>query len=163
MQLVAFEEAHADNTLAWVNDPEIAAFVNRIKPVTEAEHQEWYQSIIKRSDVFMFAVVDKGGKHLGNVWLFDVDNYHRRAEVRILIGEKSAQGRGVGCEALQLISRFAFEMANLHKVFAYVLATNPRAKRSFEKAGFSQEGLLKADRWSAGQYVDVYVMGLLKG
>jgi RimJ/RimL family protein N-acetyltransferase len=161
VKLVAFEKEHAGNTLAWVNDLEIATAVNRIKPVTEAEHQGWYQNITTRPDCYMFAVVDVAGKHFGNVWLFDVDNYHRKAEVRILIGDKSAQGKGVGTEALQLISRFAFEMANLHKLYAYVLETNPRAKRSFEKAGFSQEGVLRSDRFSAGKFVDVYVLGLV--
>jgi diamine N-acetyltransferase len=79
--------------------------------------------------------------------------------VRILIGNKSLLGKGYGTEALLLISDFAFYHLNLHKIYAFVLASNKRARKSFEKAGFSLEGTLKGDRFVNDKYEDVYYLG----
>jgi RimJ/RimL family protein N-acetyltransferase len=57
---------------------------------------------------------------------------------------------------------YAFERLNLHRVYAYVLAINPRARRAFEKAGFALEGTLREDRWAGDAYTDVYLLGRLK-
>jgi RimJ/RimL family protein N-acetyltransferase len=82
--------------------------------------------------------------------------------VRIVIGEASAAGRGLGTESIGLLCDYAFQRLNLHKVIAYVLEINPRAKRAFEKAGFTCEGTLKADRWVDDRYTDVHILGRLR-
>ena len=87
---------------------------------------------------------------------------HRHGEVRILIGDKRYWGKGMGTEAISLLSQFAFEKLNLHKIYAYVLASNPRASEAFEKVGFTREGLLKKDRYVNGVFVDVVRLGLLR-
>jgi RimJ/RimL family protein N-acetyltransferase len=67
----------------------------------------------------------------------------------------------LGAEALKLIVDYSFKFLNLHKVYAFVLEDNKRARRAFEKAGFVLEGTLRADRWSQGRFVDVYLLGCL--
>jgi len=51
------------------------------------------------------ALVNK--KFIGCVWLYSIDFRHRNAEVRIVIGEKTSWGTGVGKEVLRLLSDFA--------------------------------------------------------
>ena len=46
----------------------------------------------------------------------------------------------------------------MHRVYAYVLAFNPRARKAFEKCGFVLEGVLREDRRSGGGYTDVFVL-----
>ena len=101
------------------------------------------------------------GRHVGNVWLWEMDFRHRKAELRIVIGESDARGKGIGPEAIGLVCLHAFQRLNLHKIYAYVLATNPGARRAFEKTGFEIEGTLKEDRWAEDHYTDVYVFGKL--
>jgi RimJ/RimL family protein N-acetyltransferase len=67
----------------------------------------------------------------------------------------------VGTRAIDLISRYAFEQLRLHRVYAYVLALNPRARRAFEKAGFELEGTLRDDRSVGDGYVDSYLLSRL--
>ena len=74
---------------------------------------------------------------------------------------RCARGRGVGTRAIDLVSRYAFEQLSLHRVYAYVLALNPRARRAFEKAGFSLEGTLRDDRSVGDGYVDSYLLSRL--
>jgi len=70
-------------------------------------------------------------------------------------------GKGAGTEAISRLCDYAFERLNLHKVYAYVLAINPRARRSFEKAGFVVEGTLREDRWTGESFTDVYLLAKL--
>jgi RimJ/RimL family protein N-acetyltransferase len=44
-------------------------------------------------------------------------------------------------------------------VYAYVLGFNDRARRAFEKAGFTLETVLKGDRLTEQGPVDVYLFG----
>jgi RimJ/RimL family protein N-acetyltransferase len=49
----------------------------------------------------------------------------------------------------------------LHRLYAYVFARNPRAKRAFEKAGFTVEGLLRQERRFGTEFIDVYLLARL--
>lgn len=154
---------HLEKTRAWANDPDLMRLLGRERAVTEAEHGEWFERVVRgRDDCAYFAVeANEGGAHIGNVWLWDIDARHRRAELRIVIGEPGRTGRGAGTEAISLLCDYAFRRLGLHRVYAYVLAFNPRARRSFEKAGFVLEGTLREDRWAGDGYTDVYLLGKL--
>lgn len=161
--LVPFERPHADATLAWNNDPELARLLDRPRGIASDEHLKWFDGLAGRNDtVFRAIYSEPGPRHIGNVWLANIDQRHRKAEVRILIGDKSAHGGGFGSLALDAIARYAFDHLDLHRVYAYVLAFNPRARRAFERAGFVLEGTLRGDRWDGTQFVDTFVLGRLK-
>jgi len=163
VRLRAFEPEDAERYRAWINDPETAQFIDRARPVGRAEHEAWYRSLMASSSAAVFAVdrlID--GEFIGLVWLYDIHERHRRAEVRIVIGEKNAWGGGYGSDALRVLARIAFGERKLDKLWADVLATNPRAARAFERAGFTREGLLAGDRVLGKARVDVIRLGMLR-
>jgi len=157
-----FEREDSETYRRWVNDPEVGALIDRGDPVGEEEHARWYDALVSSSRNAVFAIDDKDGSFVGLVWLFAIHTRHRRAEVRIVIGERKAWGGGRGTEALRLIAEAAFGPLSLEKLWADVLATNPRAVATFERAGFVREGVLRGDRVSKGQRVDVVRLGLLR-
>ena len=158
--LVPFERKHLDATLAWNNDPELARLLDRPRTIDADEHQRWFEGLANRADTIFRAIhQEPNGRHIGNVWLADVDRRHRKGEVRVMIGERSALGAGAGSKALDLMARYAFDVIGLHRVYAYVLALNPRARRAFEKAGFVLEGTLLDDRWDGTRFTDVFLLG----
>ena len=162
VRLVALERGHLARTRAWANDPENIRLMNRERPVTEAEHETWFESIRRRDDCAFFAVeTGDPGRHVGNVWLWAIEPRHRKAEVRIVIGEAPARGRGIGSAAIDQLCRYAFEQRQLHRVYAYVLAHNPAARRAFERAGFHLEGTLRDDRWTGDDFTDAYLLARL--
>ena len=157
--LVAFERRHLDATLAWNNDPELQRLLDRSRPIEPAEHLRWFAGLEGRSDTVFRAIHLADGRHVGNVWLADIDRRHRKAEMRVIIGDSSTMGGGAGSTAIDLMARYAFDTLGLHRVYAYVLAFNPRARRAFEKAGFVLEGTLKDDRWDGTRFVDAFLLG----
>ena len=157
--LQPFARRHLPRTLQWTNDPQLARLLGRVRPVTPDEHERWFAALEGRADTVFFAVETAGGRHVGNVWLADIDTRHDKAEVRIVIGDDDCAGRGIGSRAIDLVATHAFATLRLHRVYAYVLAFNPRARRAFEKSGFELEGVLRQDRRSGEAYTDVFVLG----
>ena len=163
ISLHRLELRHLEKTLEWANEPELMRLLNRARPISHSEHDQWFASLAQRKDCLYFAIETNADSiHVGNVWLWDIDVRHRRAELRIVIGHGSYIGKGAGTEAISNLCNYAFEELTLHKIYAYVLAINPRARRAFEKAGFLLEGTLREDRWTGESYSDVYVLGKLR-
>jgi RimJ/RimL family protein N-acetyltransferase len=158
LSLAPFAEQHLSRTLTWTNDPELARLLGRARRVTDEEHQEWFRSQSHRFDTIFFAIeVGPAQTHIGNVWLADIDRRHLKAEVRIVIGAPAPAGSG--SRAIDLIATHAFEAMGLHRLYAYVLAFNPRARRTFEKSGFVLEGTLRDDRFDGTAFVDAFLLG----
>ena len=155
--LCPLELRHSEKTREWANDPEWMRLLNRKRPVSESEHEQWFATLKERNDCCYFAI-ESDRIHVGNVWLWNIEPSNRRAELRIVM-DRAHTDKGVGTEAITRLSDYAFGQLDLHRVYAYVLAINPRARRAFEKAGFVLEGTLRDDRWTGDDFTDVYLLG----
>ena len=162
VSLCPLERRHLESTRAWANDPELMRLMDRTRPVSDLEHEQWFEHLRKQDDRAFFAIETiVAARHVGNIWLWNIERRHRKAELRIVIGDAAHQDRGIGTESISLLCQYAFSSLNLHKVYAYVLAINPRALRAFEKAGFILEGTLREDRRVDEGFTDVYLLGKL--
>lgn len=95
---------------------------------------------------------------------FDVINSwgSRDAFVGIGIGSRADWGRGYGTDAMNVGLRFVFTELNLRRVTLTVFEYNPRAVRSYEKAGFKIEGRLRGALLKDGTRWDMLFMGILR-
>ncbi len=98
---------------------------------------------------------------IGFVGLFPIWA-HQNAWVGIGLGEREYWGQGYGTDAMRLALRFAFMELNLHRVSLNVFEYNPRAIRSYEKAGFRIEGRLRQSLQRNGRRWDEIEMGILR-
>lgn len=154
-------EEDTDRIVAWRNRDFVREnFIYR-GAFTREGHQIWIETMIRTGKVIQFMICPEGGEPVGSVYLRDIDNTHHKAEYGIFIGEKEALGKGFGTEAARLTISYAFEELGLHKVMLRVLADNERAKKSYEKAGFVQEGYLKDEVFLENQYKDVLLMAII--
>jgi RimJ/RimL family protein N-acetyltransferase len=163
VRLVSLDRPHLERTRQWANDPHIMRQMDRVHPVTAAEHEAWFTSVVQGDSCAYFAIETVAhAAHVGNAWLWDIDRRHRKAELRVVVGDEGARGRGVGGEAIGQLCLHGFEALGLHRIYAYVLAINPAARRAFERAGFALEGTLRDDRWTGGGFVDTWLLARLK-
>jgi len=129
---------------------------------TRESHENWIRTRIETGEVVQMVICDLADDTpLGSVYIRDIDRTHRKAEYGIFIGEASARGRGVGTATAKLMLRYCFEEEGLHRVYLRALAGNGRAIRSYEKAGFAHEGILRHDALIDGKYYDVVWMAAL--
>lgn len=93
----------------------------------------------------------------------DVINWSGRdAFVGLGIGETEYWGNGYGTDVMNVLLRFAFTEVNLRRVSLTVFEYNPRAIRSYEKAGFRHEGRVRKVLNKEGSRWDVLFMGILR-
>ena len=103
-----------------------------------------------------------GDKLIGELGLDVVDWSGRDAFVGLGIGETEYWSKGYGTEAMNILLRFAFSEINLRRMTLTVFEYNPRAIRSYEKAGFQHEGRLRQVLNKEGKRWDMLYMGILR-
>jgi RimJ/RimL family protein N-acetyltransferase len=87
---------------------------------------------------------------------------HGESFVGIGIGEREFWSKGYGTDAMKVIQRFAFQELNVRRVALVTFGYNPRAVRSYEKAGFVHEGRAREYLWREGQRWVLIFMGILR-
>ena len=101
-------------------------------------------------------------KLIGDLALDVVDWSGRDAFVGLGIGETDYWGKGYGTDIMNVLLRFAFTEINLRRVTLTVFEYNPRAIRSYEKAGFRHEGRERKVLNRDGRRWDILFMGILR-
>ena len=115
------------------------------------------------TDVFTFVLcLADGERPIGEVMLVDLDRVNGSAQVGIFIGEPDEWGKGYGTDAVRAIVNFGFGELRLDRIWLEVWTENPRARRAYEKAGFTREGTLRSDRWEDGRLTDGDLMSILR-
>jgi RimJ/RimL family protein N-acetyltransferase/methionyl-tRNA formyltransferase len=148
--------------LGWLHDKEVIRFleVRHAPPRTEEDIKSFVRSLIRNSvDLLMGIYLDDGDKHVGNIKLSVVSESSQRAEIGILIGDKSCWGRGVASRAIRLMTDYAVRHLGIRKISAGCYAPNIGSRKAFLKAGYLAEGVLK-DHWVLdGRRVDELLFG----
>ncbi|SFC24025.1 GNAT family N-acetyltransferase [Pseudoalteromonas denitrificans] len=136
------EEDITDDYYNWLNDPQIKRNLEtRYAPQSKSQIREFITS--KQGEPFFAICCTHTHKHIGNIKLNVLNVIHRRADISLLIGDKSYWGKGVATEAISLVTDFAFSQLNLNKIQAGAYHTNIGSIKAFEKCGYEQEGYLK--------------------
>ena len=167
VRLRAMKKEDLPHFVRWFNDPEVRQHLKIFQPMSLDQEEKWYADILTRpveEQPLSIEIMDAGGWiFVGNCGFMQINQHDRSAEIGISIGDRAYWNKGYGTEAMQLLVDHGFMNLNLNRVYLHVYATNPRAVQSYEKAGFSMEGTLREARYLNGAYVDVIVMGILKG
>jgi RimJ/RimL family protein N-acetyltransferase len=163
VRLRAYEKSDADALFRWFSDEDVTRWLGPPNFPSRA-HQERFIELASASsdDAKYFAIETLDGKLVGDCGLRFIDWKSRKAEFFITIGEKEFWGKGLGSDALRIVSRLAFDKMNLNRLWLSVLVDNPRAVRCYEKCGFVREGLLRQESYVDGKYRDVLMMALLR-
>ena len=151
--------------LGWLNDPEINRFLDsRHRESSEDSVRAFVDRVTARDGDYLFAIrLAPDGRHIGNVRLGPIRAEHRLAELSLYIGDRAAWGRGYGGETVALVTRFAFEALHLNKTIGRSYAANEASIRAFLRAGYRQEGRLRAHYLLDGKPMDLVVMGCTAG
>jgi RimJ/RimL family protein N-acetyltransferase len=105
-------------------------------------------------------IIIEKSKPVGAVAFLDIDTVQRRAELRKILGEGSARGRGLAEEATRLWITYGGEELGLEKIFVSTLQTHLRNIQLNESIGFRVEGLLLREVRIGHDRYDLLRMGL---
>jgi RimJ/RimL family protein N-acetyltransferase len=147
-------------------DPEIPRWTAVPSPYGERDAREYLAraEIDRRSGRELgLAVVDAGdGRLLGSCGLARFDWQDHKVEVGYWVAA-DARRRSVGWRSTALLSRWAIEALGMERVELLANPVNEASQRLALRAGFTQEGLLRAYRRRKGQREDLIMFSLLAG
>jgi len=151
-----------DSLMAWVNDNEVTrTLLSGRYPLTREAEAKWIEARTAVDAKEVTCVIETlAGEYLGGISLFRIQEIERTAELGIVIGKKSAWGKGYGTEAMQLLVAYGFRQLNLHMIYLTVLRGNPKAAHIYEKIGFVHEGRLRNRVYRDGVYHDLLTMSI---
>jgi len=153
--LRAWKTSDAPSLARHANNPNVARQLrDRFPhPYTIADARQFIQSVAGAKPTMLFAMV-VDGEAVGGIGFFpgaDVERFS--AEIGYWLAEPY-WGRGITVEAIQLISKYAFDVCNLLRLYALPFADNAQSIRALEKAGYSREATMRASSVKYGQIRD---------
>ncbi len=164
VRLRPLSPADVDDILAWVNDKEVvgnlAVFAG--KPLTREDEAKWIESVLRSQEDRVFSILSSvDERYLGQVGLHQIYRRSGAARVSLVVSSRGEWGKGYGSAALCRVLDVAFDEEKLHKVWLMVFATNTRARRTYTRVGFREEGLLREEYFHDGTWHDMVRMSVL--
>ncbi|MDW5443927.1 GNAT family N-acetyltransferase [Polaromonas sp. SM01] len=150
-----------DSYVSWLNTPEINQYLeSRFTPHTVESTRAFVASVLASSgNLFLGITSHQLRRHVGNIKLGPIDPHHETGDIGILIGDKTAWGKGIATAAIEAVSAIAATHLKLRKLTAGCYASNVGSRKAFEKAGFLVEGVRPAQFLLDGKAEDLVLMG----
>lgn len=161
--LRALEASDIEKCHKWHNDDGLYdTLVGPFRFVSKQAEQGWIErkAAFSLNEINLAICLKGSDKHIGNIYLREIDWISRRGHLSIFIGESGKSSKGYGQSAIRLLISYGFKDLGLKKIFLYVLEDNKAAIHVYEKCGFNIEGLLKNHVFQRGAFKNLIVMGI---
>ncbi|MGB9664391.1 MAG: GNAT family N-acetyltransferase [Ignavibacteria bacterium] len=143
---------------SWLEDKEGRFFLlSRLD-----NHGQTIDEVFENENNLLGTICLKDKTPIGLIAFLNIDEYHRKAELRKMIGVTKERGKGYGNEATKAWIEYGFFTLNLEKIYLTTINTNIKNIRINEALGFRVEGLMRNELKIDGEYFDVLQMSLLK-
>jgi [ribosomal protein S5]-alanine N-acetyltransferase len=141
----------ARDDYAWQTDPELSDLDAAVAlEMTYPQYLSDYtfELCYPSANRHEFAIETLNGEHIGNCVYYNVNSAEGKAELGIMIGNRSYWNRGYGVEAVNALLDHIFSQTNLARIYLTTLTWNIRAQKCFKKCGFAESGQIVRDSHS---------------
>lgn len=143
-------------------DKEVAHFTGCKEVFSEEEVMSFFLKSLEEDNRYFFLIIAPDGKIIGESIINKIDWNMRCANFRIALFHMTERGKGIGTWATEVTRDFAFEELKLHRLELDVFSFNPRAEKTYLKAGFKREGVLRDAIIYDDKYADDILMSILE-
>lgn len=146
----------------WLNDPDIAKYLNVVPPLTEAAERAWFEKFSTSNTDAIFAIETSEGRLIGDIGLMNINWRDRVAVSGTIIGEPADRGKGYGTDAKILLLCHAFQVLNLRKVCSSAYDFNDRSLQYNLRCGYKEEGRKREQAFRSGRYCDEILIAVFR-
>lgn len=143
-------------------DREAARLTGCKESFTREEVTSFFLKSLEEDDRYLFLVAAPDGRIIGESVINEIDWNLRRANFRVGLYHTAERGKGIGTWVTEVTRDFAFEQLKLHRLELDVFSFNPRAEKTYLKAGFKREGVLRDAVMDGEKYADDILMAILE-
>ena len=145
IQLRALEPSDLETLYQWENKTNIWKVSQTIAPFSKHVLTQYLANA--HLDIFtskqLRLIIEKEGRSIGTIDLFDFEPTHQRAGVGIWIVDKSDRQKGYAKEALQLLIDYAFKQLQLKQIYCNISSANKASINLFSGLDFMLVGVKK--------------------
>ena len=129
----------------WLNNNETNKFLEcRFRKYSLNNIKDFILQSNKKKNCFLLGIFDKKKNiHIGNIKIDNINKFHSKAEIGILIGEKKYWNKGLATESIVAVSRLCFNHLNINNLFAGCYDNNKGSYKAFIKAGWKKNCIIK--------------------
>lgn len=122
----------------WRNDKQLSKFLTPIRQITQEMQEDWFKDYRNDSDTVFFAVEDLIAQAaIGTVALYGFEGLSCSVG-KIVIGEPSARGKGIGYQALLMALCVGISEFHIEEFRLWVHEDNAPALNLYRKVGFEE-------------------------
>jgi diamine N-acetyltransferase len=161
VSLAALEKEDVPFVTKWINDEEINYYNGSRFPAGLDEQYSWFEKIKNDKTKKKLLIFTKSRERAGMITLFNIDHRNQKAEIGIYIATEY-QNKGLAKESLKMLTNFAFQELNMHKIYASIMSINTVSVKLFESVGFKREYVKKEEVFTNGKFADVEILSIYK-
>ena len=131
--------------------------------VDEIGQIKWWESLHKKDNDKRYVIMkaENPKQIIGRLRIQNINHLHRNCEVGLDILPE-LRGKGYGIKSYRMLLEFLFKHYNMNMVYLKVAEFNPKAKKLYEKIGFTQTGYLPKYFYRHGKYWDYLIFVIMK-
>ncbi|MDX1490603.1 MAG: GNAT family protein [Pseudohongiellaceae bacterium] len=103
---------------------------------------------------FYFLITTNLGVKIGTVKIGPIDKKNKTSDLVCLIGNRKFLGKSLGTLAISKAIEIAFKQFDIRRLQSGMIADNTSSIKSYVKAGWYVEGIMKGYYWIDGKNVD---------
>ena len=160
LKLRALEPTDLELLYKWENDTEIWNISSTLNPFSkyvlhqyiENSHRDLIESKQLR---LIIETKEEKPSSIGTIDLFDIDFYHKRAGIGILIASLRDRNKGYASTALELLHKYSSKHLGLNQLYCHIDEDNLASLKLFKKAAYEVSGSQKKWKKTTEGWKDV--------
>ena len=165
IELKSLKENQFELFYSWINDAEVIKYsLSKFQKINSREEiKNWFNALIQNKVDLNLGIYLKDNKQLiGYCGICKISKTNHSGEYFIFIGDKKSWGKGISTEATKQVLAIGFTKLNLNRIMLTVSEPNIGGVKSYHKAGFKEEGILREACFRDHSYHNKIIMSILK-
>lgn len=158
------EPTDLDILYRWENDSELWTVSDTPAPYSRKALWDYLETnngdIYSQRQLRLMITLADGGTPVGTIDFLNFDPFNNRAELGLLVA-KEYRGKGLGRQALELLTVYARDHIGLRQLYVYIGLDNERCLELFESYGYRRVGVLHSWVKRGRDYRDVALLQMI--
>ena len=162
--LRALEPTDLDTLFQWENDTALWVVSDTVAPYSREALwnylQQYTGDIYAQRQLRLMITLTEDGTPVGTVDFLNFDPLNNRAELGLFIAAEQ-RGKGLGRQALELLTAYAREHLGLRQIYVFIALDNEVCLNLFEDYGYRRVGVLQSWVKRGNTYRDVALLQMI--
>jgi RimJ/RimL family protein N-acetyltransferase len=155
------DDPDAPRFVDWFADLDVTRYLGR-RAALGLLQEQGHLKTVGESTTDILWMLEVEGRTIGATGIHGIDWINAHATTGIVIGDKTAWGKGYASEAMRLRTEYAFKQLNLHKLSSSTFVDNEPSRRALLKAGYRETGVEREHFFREGRWHDHWTCEVLR-